>query len=182
MRSHRVLVLPLLLALAAGRPAAAAEPPATAPETPAALAARLAARQFPRAAWRLAEARTADFTYDGVADLALMGVDGAAFVLAVVEGPLSERSRVLALRLPSGGDRPGPLCGLPAAVQVNTERPDPRGLGRLDAGTRERIEDGADAGGLGFVVVHASTTGYCQAVHVLYDGVRLAWWRPTDPS
>ena len=188
MSTPRARALSLLLTLAAGPQAAAvgqpaaAEPPVAPPETPAALAARLAARQLPRARWRVGEARTADFTYDGVADLALMGVDGAAFVLAVVEGPVTERSRVLLARLPSGGEAPGPLCGPPAAVQVNTERPDASGLTGLDAGARERIEDGAEAGGLGFVVVHASSTGYCQAVHLLYDGARLAWWRATEPS
>jgi hypothetical protein len=163
-----------LLALAA--PAPAAPPPAARAETPLAVAARLAARQLPTARWRLGEARTADFTYDGQPDVALLGTDGPAVVLVVVEGPVTERSRVLALRFPAG---PGGFCGPPGAVQVNTERPDP-GLLALGPGgerLRELASDGADGGALGLVLVHAGTGGYCEPFHVLYDGARLTWWR-----
>ncbi|HET9554667.1 MAG TPA: hypothetical protein VFP50_17000 [Anaeromyxobacteraceae bacterium] len=171
-----LLTIAALVALAAtpGAPA-----PAAAPETPVAIAARLAARQFPQASWRLGEARTADFTYDGRADVALLGVDGPAFVLVVVEGPVTDRSRVLALRLPSGAGS-GAVCGPPGDVQANTERPDPGLLARGPGGERlrELADDGADAGALGLVLVHARAAGYCEPFHVLYDGARLAWWRP----
>jgi hypothetical protein len=177
MTALATLALLALTAAPAG-PEAAAAPP----ETPAQLGARLAAHQFPRARWRLGEARTADFTSDGQPDLALLGVDAGAFVLVVVEGPVSEQSRVHALRLPAGLDAAGALCGPAAEVQANVERPDASRVPGLDARARAWIEDGADAGGLGLVLVNASATRYCEAVHVLYDGARLAWWRaPAGP-
>lgn len=174
-----LLATAALLTLAATPPGA--PPPAARARaaTPVAVAARLAARQFPQASWRLGEARTADFTYDGQPDVALLGVDGTAFVLVVVEGPVTDRSRVLAVRLPSGAG-PGAVCGPPGDVQANTERPDPGSLARAPGGERlrELADDGADAGALGLVLVHARAAGYCEPFHVLYDGARLAWWRP----
>jgi hypothetical protein len=183
--------LPLLALLALATspqgapPAGAADPRAVpvAVETPLRLAARLASRQFPKARWRLGEARSADFTYDGQADLAFLGVDATALVVVVVVGPITERSRVLALSFPSGVEAADAICGTPAAVQANTERPDARGLSGLDAQTRELVEEGADANGLGLVLIHARGTGYCEALHLLYDGSRLAWWRePPGPT
>jgi len=179
----------ILLALTAAPVAAQAAPPAAeagalpAPETPERLAARVASRRFPGARWRVAEARRADFTHDGQPDLALLGVDGTDFLLVVVEGPLGERSRVHSLRLRTGLEAEDAVCGLPLEVQANTERPDPSGLPGLDARQRALVEEGAEASSLGLVLVHARATGYCQAIHVLFDGIRLAWWRaPAPPS
>lgn len=157
----------------------AAAEPATSPETPTQIAARLASRQFPKARWRTGEAREADFTYDGKPDVALLGADGKALVLVVVEGPITGQSRVLSLRFPSGVDSPGAICGKPEAVQANTEPPGV--LCRPAQADCERVRrvvaEGADAGGLGLVLIHTSATGYCEAFHVHFDGSGLAWWR-----
>jgi hypothetical protein len=147
-------------------------------ETPVQVATRLAARQFPKARWRPADARQADFTYRRQADVALLGFDETTLMLVVVEGPVSERSAVHALRLRAGLEAPDALCGAPEAVQANTERPDSRLLGgRGGPEVAELIEEGGDAGALGLVLVHTRATGYCEPFHVLYDGAQLAWWR-----
>jgi hypothetical protein len=159
----------------------AAGDPAAGPDTPARIAARLASRQFPAAKWRVGEARTADFTYDGEPDLALLGADGNDLVVVVVEGPVTGRSRVLSLRFPSGVDAPGAICGRPEAVQANTEPPSARcAPGQAACGrVRQAVAEGADAGGLGLVLIHANATGYCEAFHLHFDGSGLAWWRET---
>ena len=167
---------------AAGAPGApgatAARPGVAAPETPTQLAARLAGQRHPRARWRLAEARTTDVTYDRQPDVVLLGFEGNTLLLAVVEGPVGERSRVLELAFPAGVPWPGALCGQPHEVQANVERPDARGLGPQGGGAvLEAVEAGAEAGGQGLVLVHAGPDGYCPAVHVLYDGAGLAWYR-----
>lgn len=188
------LLLAAALAAAPGQPATPMEGPSTAtaaagggaparaPETPEQRAARLAAVRYPKARWRLGDARTAELTQDGRPDVVLLGVDGTAFLLAVVEGPVTEGSRVLTLRLRSGVAAEDAVCGPPGAVQANVERPDHAGLGGLGAEARERIEAAADAGTVGLVLIHAGETGYCQAFHLLYDGGALAWWRaPARP-
>lgn len=164
-----------LVLLTAGEPAAR-------PETPAQIAVRLASRQFPRAKWRLAELRSADFTYDGTPDLALLGTDGQALVLAVVEGPVTGRSRVLSLRFPAGAAGAGAICGDPAAAQANTEPPAARcAPGQADCGqVQQLVAEGADAGGLGLVLIHFRETGYCQGIHVHYDGSKLSWWQEAE--
>jgi hypothetical protein len=168
------LLLAILL-LATGDPAAR-------PETPTQIAARLASRLFPRARWRVGEARVADFTYDGKPDVALLGVEGKALLVVIVEGPVTAQSRVLSLRLPSGSDTPDAICGKPEAVQANTEPPSARcDPGEADCQrVRQVVAEGADAGGLGLVLIHTKATGYCDALHVLFDGKALAWWR--EPS
>jgi hypothetical protein len=104
-------------------------------------------------------------------------------VVAVVEGPITERSRLLSLRFRAGVPGLDAVCGRPADVQANAERPDPRGLGAaLSEEGRAFVEAGADAGGRGLVLVHAGPAGYCEAFHVLYDGTGLAWWRPAPAS
>lgn len=157
----------------------AAGDPTAKPETPTQVAARLASRQFPQAKWRVGEARQADFTYDGKPDVALLGADGRTLVLVVVVGPVTDQSRVLSLRFRSGVDAPDAVCGRPEAVQTNTEPPSARcGAGQADCErVRQVVSEGADAGGLGLVLVHAGATGYCEAFHVFFDGSGLAWWR-----
>jgi len=161
--------------------AAAAEPVAK-PETPTQIAVRLASRQFPKARWRAGEARQADLTFDGKPDVALLGSEGKALLLVVVEGPVTDHSRLLSLRLPSGVDSPGAICGAPEAVQANTEVPSARcGPGQADCEqVRQLVDEGADSGGLGLVLVHARATGYCEAVHVYFDGKGLSWWREPE--
>jgi hypothetical protein len=170
-----------LLAALALSAAAAAEPVAK-PETPTQIAVRLASRQFPQARWRAGEARQADFTFDGKPDVALLGSDGKALVLVVIEGPVTPQSRLLSLRFPSGVDSPGAICGTPEAVQANTEVPSARcepGQAACQQ-VRQVVAEGAEAGGLGLVLIHARATGYCEAFHVHFDGNGLTWWREPE--
>jgi hypothetical protein len=147
-------------------------------ETPLQVAVRLASARHPGVTWRVGDARTDDLTYDGVPDLVLLGTEEQALVVAVVEGPVTERSRVLSVRLRAGVVAPDAVCGRPVEVQANVERPDARGLDpQASEEVRALVDAGADAGGSGLVLVHAGPTGYCQAFHVLYDGTALAWWR-----
>lgn len=151
------------------------------PETPTQIAVRLASRQHPKALWRLAETRTADFTYDRKPDLMLLGFEGTAVFLVVVEGPITDRSRLLSLRLRSGVDAADAVCGPPDAVQTNTEPPSCE-PGRPDCErVAQLLAEGGENEGLGLVLIHKSATGYCPAFHVYYDGGGLAWWR-TPPD
>lgn len=148
-------------------------------ETPLQLALRLASARHPGVTWRAADARTgADLTYDAVPDLVLLGAQERGVVVAVVEGPVTERSRVLDVRLRAGVAAPDAICGSPLDLQANVERPDARALvPPASDETRALVDAGADAGGVGLVLVHAGPIGYCEAFHVLYDGTALAWWR-----
>lgn len=174
--------MPTLTTLLAASMIAAAPAPATPPrargETPLQVAARLVAARHPGVTWRLAETRADDVTYDGVPDLVLLGATEHALVVAVVEGPVTERSRLLSVTLRAGVTAPDAVCGPPLDVQANVERPDARGLGPAASDeVRALVDAGADAGGRGLVLVHAGPTGYCDAFHVLYDGAALTWWR-----
>ncbi|HEX7624308.1 MAG TPA: hypothetical protein VF400_12105 [Anaeromyxobacteraceae bacterium] len=157
----------------------AAGEPATKPETPTQLAVRLASRQFPEAKWRVGDARVADFTFDGKPDVALLGADRKTLLVVVVEGPVTRQSRVLSLRFAAQVDAPDGICGIPEAVQANTEPPSVRcQAGQADCEReRQAVADGADAGGLGLVLIHTKATGYCEAFHVHFDGSGLVWWR-----
>jgi hypothetical protein len=184
-----MLTFALLVLLSSPGAAPASSPPPAARAaragrvSPLELAERLASARHPGVSWRMGDVRQDDVTYDGVPDVVLLGTDEAGLVVAVVEGPVTERSRLLSLRLRAGVAAHDAVCGRPADVQANAERPDPRGLGPvLSEETRALIEAGADAGGRGLVLVHAGPTGYCEAFHVLYDGTALAWWRATPAS
>jgi hypothetical protein len=180
------VIAALAAALAAAAPGKGAPHPARSGrgrETPLQLAVRLASERHPGATWRAGDARTSDVTYDGVPDLVLLGAEEHAVVVAVVEGPITERSRVLSLRLRAGLAAPDAVCGSPLEVQANVERPDARALvPPASEDVRALVDAGADAGGSGLVLVHASATGYCEAFHVLYDGAALAWWRAAPPA
>lgn len=170
----------LAASLVAAAPATGAAPGARrGGETPLQLALRLAAARHPGVTWRAGDARTgADLTYDGVADLVLLGAEERGVVVAVVEGPVTARSRVLEVRLRAGVAAPDAVCGSPLDLQANVERPDARALvPPASAETAALVDDGADAGGVGLVLVHAGPTGACEAFHVLYDGAALAFWR-----
>jgi hypothetical protein len=178
MLALTTLLAASLVAAAPARPPPPAARGARGRETPLQLAVRLASARHPEVTWRAADARSSDVTYDGVPDLVLLGAEEGALVVAVVEGPVSERSRVLSRRFRAGVVARDAVCGAPLDVQANVERPDARGLGaQATDDVRAFVDAGADAGGLGLVLVHAGPTGYCEAFHLIYDGTALAWWR-----
>jgi hypothetical protein len=146
---------------------------------PAALQA--ATRAYPMAVWRTEELQVGDFTYDGTSDMALLGIEGNAIFVVVVEGPVTERSRVLAARLTSGTKARDSLCGHPDRSRLETEptaagcaveregsdRPECAEIGNKLPSAASR----KDAKGL--------TLGSrdCHTFHVFFDGRALTWWR-----
>jgi hypothetical protein len=141
---------------------------------------KAAATAFPMVSWRGKEALVADFTYDGTPDVALLGVEGATVYVVVVEGPVSEPSRVLAVRLTSGAQAQDSLCGKPEGARLLVEAP---GGGCTGQGKGEplecievarRLPEGARArGASGLELVNDD----CDAFHVFFDGKDLTWWR-----
>jgi hypothetical protein len=143
-------------------------------------AAAAASAALPLARWRAEETQAGDFTYDGIPDLALMGVEGATVYVVVVEGPVTERSRVFTLRLTSGTEARDSVCGPPADTQLGVEAP---AGGCSGTGKAEPPECAAAAGRLPESARRAGAMGLalsspdCDPFHVYFDGKGLAWWR-----
>lgn len=121
-------------------------------------------REAPGVAWDASTLLEADFTYDGVADLAVGGRRGGRYVVGIVAGPLEGAARAWALQFPVGEETQDGLCS-PRVRLVAEEVTEEafEGAGKLPRGSR----------GL------ALHDDLCDAFHLYWDPQRkrFAWWR-----
>jgi hypothetical protein len=129
---------------------------------PAAAAAALE-REASGVAWDPATLLEADFTYDGVADLALGGRRGGGYVVGIVAGPPGA-ARAWVLEFPVAEGTQGGLCSPRVRLLVEEVTEEAfEGADRLPRGSR----------GL------ALHDDLCDAFHLYWDPQqkRFAWWR-----
>lgn len=75
--------------------------------------------------WNAKSLLTGDFDYDNVSDYALTGKKGDSFVLGIVKGRLSQKSRYWALEFSVGDGLEDSLCSAAsAAISLETFAPD----------------------------------------------------------
>lgn len=135
---------------------------------PASVAAALE-REAPGVAWDPSTRLEADFTYDGVADLAIGGWRGSDhYVVGIVGGPIGEGTtvgtRVWALDFPASGGTQDALCSLRVRLAVEEVDEDAfAGAGRLPPGSRG-------------IALHDDL---CDAFHLYWEppAGRFSWWR-----
>lgn len=153
---------------------AGAFPPPNSRDAPVALAA--ADARVPGVSWQ-GQALAADFDYDGVGDVAMLGAEGQDAVVAVVVGPVRRDARVITLRFRElRPDAQGALCGPAREATLSVEAPafDPEAVpGTFAAALEASIARANAVGGKGLRLDDAR----CDALHVLFDGARFVAWR-----
>ena len=136
-----------------------------------------AEKEVPSAVWSGDGAFVADFTFDGRPDVALLGIAEDGVAVAVVEGPISPRSRVLWLRFAADPGSQSGVCGSPSEARIEAENPGladecPAGDDVCSA-LAKRLRAAGRKGGKGVALVNSE----CDRFHIVYDGTRLIWTR-----
>ena len=119
----------------------------------------------PEVAWNPRTLLKADFDYDGVVDYALGGRRGSSYVLGVVKGTLSDKSKHWMLEFSQDAGNQGGLCSVVSA-RIRLER-----LSLDEVGRRRKIP--RKSRGINLY------DGECDSFHIYYDRKeeRFVWWR-----
>ena len=73
-------------------------------------------KNYPTVNWNLKSQIKGDFDYDGVTDYALRGRKGAKFVVGIVKGSITEKSKHWTLEFVEDAGDQGGLCSVKSAI------------------------------------------------------------------
>ncbi len=136
-----------------------------------------AQQEVPTAAWSGERALVADFTFDGVPDVALLGVATDGVMVAVIVGPISPGSRVLSVRFAADPNSQGGICGSPREARIEVESPaiaDECAAGDAACSAlAKHLRAVGRKGGKGLALMNDE----CDRFHIVFDGTRLLWTR-----
>ncbi len=127
---------------------------------------QLLTNREPKVRWNSRSLLKADFDYDGVVDYALAGKKGNLFVVGIVKGSLTSKSKHWTLEFSQDAASQGALCSV-AKAQISLERfsaddenPEVRKLPRKSRGINLSDES-------------------CDSFHIYYNRKkdRFVWWR-----
>lgn len=135
------------------------------------------AKKEPAVRWNEKSLIRGDFDYDGTIDYALRGKKGKSFVLGIVKGALSGKSKYWTMEFGEDAGDQGSLCSINSA-RINIENLDKDYLNfaadYVEADFAKTIKN-LPKNSKGINVYD----GMCDSFHVLWDrkAKQFTWWR-----
>jgi len=120
----------------------------------------------PKVRWSSRDLLKADFDYDGVVDYALTGKKGNLFVVGIVKGSLTSKSKHWTLKFSQDAASQGALCSI-ADARISIER-----FSKDDENPDVRKLPGKSRG------INLSDKS-CDSFHIYYNRKekKFVWWR-----
>ena len=164
MKTSQTILLTLILCFGAACAGSRSKAPRTTSVEPRTALEVLRLRQ-PNTEWSSQSLLQGDLDQNGSADYAATGIHNDRFVVGIVEGPISSRSRTWFLDFPWKGGGEGALCSDKAKMTLEP----------LDPATKAGERKVARKAGLG-LNLHDDR---CDAFHIYWDPERKTfdWWR-----
>ena len=134
-------------------------------------------KKEPTVEWNAKSQISGDFDYDGTIDYALRGRKGKFFVLGIVKGALSGKSKYRTMKFGEDAGDQGSLCSVKSAIitvdDINKDYVD-FASEYLEADYARRLRS-VSKNSKGIVI----SDGNCDAFHIFWDKKYklFTWWR-----